>query len=256
MSGGKSRGAAPVATQIIDCRKCPLRPLPIFRAFTETELAFMRSFKSGESRFESGSTVLMQGTHSAHLYTLLSGWALRYKTLPDGRRQILNFALPGDLIGLQSAIMEEMQHSVETLTDCVFCLFPRDRLWDLFKNHPTLAFDVTWLTSREEDLIGEHLTSVGRRHAIERVAFLLLHLYRRAEQVGLAGGDKASFPFTQQHVADALGMSVVHTNKTIRRLVEARLIRWKERQFAILDRARLAEIALYDLDENTKRPLI
>jgi CRP/FNR family transcriptional regulator len=205
---------------------------------------------------EPGTTLYLEGTNSAHLYTLLSGWAFRYKALPDGRRQILNFALPGDFLGLQASVLNEMQHSVETLTTALLCVFPRDKLWTLYTQYPSLAFDLTWLASREEQLLDEHLLNVGRRTALERVAFVLLHLYLRAEAVGLAKGDKIQFPFTQQHLADALGMSLVHTNKTIKRLLDRKIARWKGKQFEIVDRKELEKIAMFALVEKGPRPFI
>src|SRR5262245_39430993 len=198
----------PASGRQVPCEQCPLRPKSVFRNFTDEELAFVSQFKSGEMNAEPGTTLYLEGTNSAHLYTMLSGWAFRYKTLPDGRRQILNFVVPGDLMGLQSAVLNEMQHSVETLTNCVLCIFPRDKLWNLYTSYPALAFDITWLAAREEQMIDEHLLSVGRRTALERMAFVLLHLYFRAEAVGLGKNNKVQFPFTQQHMADTLGMSL------------------------------------------------
>ncbi|TIP57352.1 MAG: Crp/Fnr family transcriptional regulator, partial [Mesorhizobium sp.] len=101
--------------------------------------------------------VLVEGSHSAHLYTVLSGWAFRYKLLPDGRRQILNFSMPGDLIGLQGSLMGEMQHSVEALSPMLLCVFEREQLQELYRNHPGLAYDITWIASREERMLDENL---------------------------------------------------------------------------------------------------
>src|ERR1700730_9768141 len=143
----------PAPGRLVPCERCPLRPLEVFRKFTAEELAFVSAFKSAELAAEPGTTLLMQGANSPHLYTLLSGWAFRYKTLPDGRRQILNFIFPGELVGLQAAVLNEMQHSVETLTNCVLCIFPREKLWTLSTGYPALAFDVTWLASREEHIM-------------------------------------------------------------------------------------------------------
>ena len=92
----KPAASAPVQTP---CTQCPLRKLATFREFSAKEFEFMRSFKSGELRLEAGNTIFVEGTNSPHLYTMLSGWALKYKTLEDGRRQVLNFALPGDFLG-------------------------------------------------------------------------------------------------------------------------------------------------------------
>jgi CRP/FNR family transcriptional regulator len=239
----KQAAVPPPAGRRVPCGKCPLRDNSCLRDFSAKELEFVSEFKSGELHVEAGTGVLLEGTNSAHLYTVLSGWAFRYKSLPDGRRQVLNYALPGDLLGLQGSISDEMQHSVEALTDLTLCVFPREKLWSLYSGYPTLAFDITWLAAREEQILDDHLMSVGRRTSLERVAYLLLHLYVRAEQTGLCKDGAVVFPFTQQHLADTLGLSLVHTNKTLRRLMSSKAVRWKERRFELLDRAELARIA-------------
>ncbi|MGO8655143.1 Crp/Fnr family transcriptional regulator, partial [Rhizobium ruizarguesonis] len=127
------------------CEQCPLRPLPHFREFSRDELEFVSSFKRGELAVDAGSTILVEGAHSAHLFTVLSGWGFRYKMLEDGRRQILNYIMPGDLIGLQGTIAGEMQHSVEALSPVSLCVFERDRLMTLYNKHASLAFDITWI---------------------------------------------------------------------------------------------------------------
>ncbi len=187
-----------------------------FRAFTPEELKFVSSFKRGELVAETGAMILSEGTHSAQLFTVLSGWVFRFKTLEDGRRQILNYSLPGDLIGLQGSIMGEMEHSVEALSPVVMCVFQRDRMQDLFRSQPGLSFDVTWLASREERMLDENLLSLGRRSALERAAYLVAFLYQRAAAVGLTDQKGLLIPITQQHVADTLGLSIVHTNKTLK----------------------------------------
>ena len=188
---------------------------------------------------------------------MLQGWAFRYKMLPDGRRQILNYALPADMVGLQGSLMREMEHSVAALTPLTLCVFPRAKLWELYSKFPSLAFDVTWLAAREEQLIDENLLSIGRRTALERTAYVLLHLFVRAKEVGLANGSNViQFPFTQQHLADTLGMSLVHTNKTLKRLAASNAIRCKDRVFEISDRAALERIAGDDGSQHKARPYI
>lgn len=246
----------PVTTAVrrVPCEACPLRANRYFRDFTAEELKFVSTFKRGELVADAGSMILAEGTHSAQLFTLLSGWAFRYKTLEDGRRQILNFLLPGDLVGLQGSIIGEMEHSVESLSPVVLCVFQRDSLATLFEGYPSLAFDVTWMASREERMLDENLLSLGRRNAMERAAYLIAFLYQRAEKAGMTR--KPVIPITQQHVADTLGLSIVHTNKTLRKLAARQLIRWQGRSCEVLDPAGLAEIAGWDgLGEN-RRPLI
>jgi CRP-like cAMP-binding protein len=259
MSAASAIAAAvpPPSGRKVPCEKCPLRDVHALREFSAKELEFVAEFKSGELNVQAGTNILLQGTNSAHLYTILSGWAFRYKSLPDGRRQILNFALPSDFLGLQGSVNDEMQHSVEALTDVMLCVFPREKLWDLYTSYPTLAFDITWIAAREEQILDEGLTSVGRRTAMERLAYLLLTMFQRAEEVGLTKGNSIQFPFTQQHVADTLGLSLVHTNKTLQRLNATKAMCWKGRRFEILDRNALAKLASYERPEpRARRPFI
>ncbi|MEO8683261.1 MAG: Crp/Fnr family transcriptional regulator [Devosia sp.] len=246
----------PSSGRRVPCEQCPLRAMPHFRAFEVAELKFISSFKTGELMADSGTTIMAEGSHSAHMYTLLSGWAFRYKSLPDGRRQILNYMLPGDLLGLQGTIIGEMEHSVEALSPVVLCVFQRDRLDELFRNHPRLGFDITWLASREERMLDDHLLSLGRRTAMERAAYLIAFLHQRAASVGLDGSTLLHIPITQLHVADTLGLSIVHTNKTLRKLADRKLIRWLDRACEVLDVDGLMELAEWDGLPERKRPLI
>ena len=241
---------------VTSCEQCPLRRRTNLREFTAEELGFVKQFKVDELRVEPGASFLREGAQSEHLYTVLHGWAFRYKMLDDGRRQILNYALPADMLGLQGTLMREMEHSVEALTPLTLCVFPRSKLWDLYSHFPSLAFDITWLAAHEERLIDEYLVSLGRRSAVERTAFLLLHLFMRAEDCGLTKDGAIQFPFTQQHLADTLGMSLVHTNKTLKRLYATNAIRWKGRLFEMRDRAALANLAGDDVTPHRPRPFI
>lgn len=242
--------------RVTPCESCPLRKLTVFRQFEPIELKFVDWFKSGEIVVEEGETILLEGSDNPNLYTVLSGWAFRYKSLSDGRRQILNFALPGDFLGVQATMFGAMQHSVEALSRTVLCVFPRDRLWQLYEKHPALAFDLTWLIARSERMLDDTLLSVGRRSAQERIAFVLLHLFQRARELGMVTGSTARFPFTQQHIADALGLSLVHTNKTLKRLSASGAIRWKDGRFEMLDEMRLIALASHENNPAYKRPFI
>jgi CRP/FNR family transcriptional regulator, anaerobic regulatory protein len=238
------------------CIACPLRKVTVFREFTKSELEFVSKFKDSDLHLKSGETLMMEGQSSQTLYTLLSGWMYRYKDLPDGRRQVLNFVLPGDFVGLQAAVFGEAQHTIECLTDTVLCVFPRTKLWTLYENEPGLGFDVTWLAAREEKMLDDNLLSIGRRSAAERLAFILNHLLRRLRELGLVSGAAFETPFNQQHLADTLGLSLVHTNKTIRKLTQQGLISWKDKTLAVLDEGKLANLAKYDRESKVKRPLI
>jgi CRP-like cAMP-binding protein len=149
-----------------------------------------------------------------------------------------------------------MGHSVETLTDVVLCAFPREKLWTLFERHAGLAFDVTWLAAREEAILGDYLLSVGQRRASERIAFVLLQLFRRARQVGMVRDNTVTFPFTQEHLADTIGFSLVHTNKSLKRLQSAGHFKWLNARFKLLDEEKLEAMASTTPFVETLRPFL
>lgn len=245
----------------VRCSQCPLRRLPLFIPNRTDEIALVQSLKQRELSVGPGELLIQEGQTEASLFTLLTGWAYRFKTLSDGRRQILNFLLPGDFIGVQQKMVAVAAHGVMSLTDAVLCVFQRDALWELHRQSPTMGFNVTWLSAREESLVDEGLLSVGRRSAEGRMSALLILLFNRAAGRQADGGaDGVSFPLTQQHMADALGLSLVHTNKTLRKLAQRGLYRIANGRLHILDAAALMNLAdLYDPISNrtsASRPLV
>ena len=130
-----------------------------------------------------------------------------------------NFLLPGDFIGVQQKMVAVAAHGVMSLTTALLCMFRRDALWEMHRQSPIMGFNVTWLSAREESLVHEGLLSVGRRSAERRISALLVLLFNRAAGRQADGGAAgAPFSLPQQHITDALGLSLVHTNKTLRKL--------------------------------------
>jgi CRP-like cAMP-binding protein len=231
-----SRPIGPARTA---CANCPFRANSSFQDFKADELRFIERFKIGELRLDAGTNILLEGARSPHLYTVLRGWAFRHKSLDDGRRQVLNFALPGDFLGLQMSVLGEMEHTVTSLTETTLCVFDRERLWEVFANYPDLSFSMTWMAAREEQLLDGNLVSLGQRSAKERIAYMVLQLYARAQQVGLAGNQSMETPFNQVHLADALGLTSVHVSRTLKQMEKDQLLAWNRPILRILDKERL-----------------
>ncbi len=238
------------------CNACRLRNTGAFTSLTAAQLKHIEDFRSGTLQVDAGGTLIREHSQSSKLFTLYSGWAFRYKSLSDGRRQILNFLLPGDFIGLQQEFADGAMHGIEAVTDVSLCVFPRDGLWDLFREYPSLGYDVTWLSAREEGFVDDNLLTAGRRNATERVAMLLMHLYRRLERIGLVVDGSVAFPVNQQHIADTLGLSLVHTNKTLRRLHQLGLHEIKDGRLRLLNTKALQRIADYYDVPPRKVPLL
>lgn len=231
----------------VKCEQCSLRDSPVFRPFSPSEFEWVREHKSGELAVAAGSTILLEDTNSPHLFTIYQGWAFRHTALPDGSRQILNYALPGDLLGLQTAMFDKMEHSVDALTDVLLCVFEREQIWKLFNTTPELAFDVTWLAARQERIMDAKLLTVGQRNAKSRVAYIMLHLHARTKRLGLGDEKSCEWPITQEHLADTTGLSKPYLNEVIRALAEEKLARVSDKKLTILDRDGLVELAQYDV---------
>lgn len=240
----------------VSCTNCPLRRCEYFTPMTEEELAYMLTFKIGELAVEPGTTLLMEGSNSPQLFTVLSGMGTRYKMLENGERQVINFLFPGDFTGMQAAIMGEMKHSVEATTQMVLCVFNRADIWNMFKAHPERAYDLTWIAAVEEHFLGEIIATLGQRDAGQRIAWAFLRIHHRLRAVDLGTKKTVPLAFRQQDLADALGLSLVHTNKTISRLRDLGLAQWTNGMLSIPDRQRLAEYAKTEPEPLEKRPLI
>ena len=238
------------------CHACPLREMEIFRARNDAEVSFIQKFKGGEHLAAAGSTVLEEKSRNEKLYTVLSGWVFRYRTLDGGRRQIINFGLPGDFLGLQATLDDPMSHGIEALTEVTLCHFQRGKLWELYTDHPHLAYDMTWLAAQQERSFEEHLMTLGQRTAFERVAYLLWHLFDRARSVGLVTNNSVLLPVRQHHLADTLGLSLVHTNKTLQKIRKDGAIELIDQCLHIIDEQRLIAMGRVDIRFSTTRPLL
>ncbi|MDO9527420.1 MAG: Crp/Fnr family transcriptional regulator [Gemmobacter sp.] len=239
-----------------DCADCPLRKMKLFLPFTPEELEFMRHFKTGEVTVPRGATILSQGERSATLYTVLSGLGTRSVMLEDGRRQVINFAFPGDFLGLQAGIMGEMRHTVNAITPMTLCAFSRDRVWELFQNQPARAYDLTWIAAVEEHFLGETIVTLGQRDATERMAWAYVRIWRRLSAVGLAKNDGVPLPFRQHDLADALGMSLVHTNRVVAALRRAGLATWSNGWLQLHNLAALSALAGIPMEKEEQRPIM
>ena len=241
---------------VTDCLDCPLRCKPLFVPMSDKELAFQRRFKSGENLVSAGAEVMAQGQKSPLLQTVLSGMAVRSVLLEDGRRQVINFVFPGDLLGLQSGLMGESRHSVTAVTDMVLCTFPRGKVWDLYVDQPERAYDLTWIAAVEEHFLGETVATLGLRDAQERVAWALVRIWRRLVALGMESEGSVPFPFRQHDLADALGLSIVHTNRRIVALRNAGLAEITGRRLVVHDLARLSALAHLDRKKDDVRPIL
>jgi CRP-like cAMP-binding protein len=182
---------------------------------------------------KAGTDLLRQGTPTNSVHILLDGWAARYKILEDGSRFIPALAVPGDICDLDALRFDELDYGVTMLSAGTVAALPRQRAEALFATNPATA-DAFWsLALAENSVLTEWAASIGRRSASQRVAHLLCELLVRLTVVGKADGHSYEFPLTQEQIADALGLTTVHTNRTLQSLRSMDLVTVQHRRVTI-----------------------
>jgi CRP-like cAMP-binding protein len=222
------------------------RKLRMFTDLSQREIAWLDSAMTDMKTIGPETELVRPESVGNQVYVLQAGWAYRYKTLPDGRRQVLNFVLPGDFIGMRAHFFGIADHSIVTLTDATISTFSAFDIANLFQDFPKLAAAITWSAAREEAMLAEHVVRLGRRSAFERTAHLLLELLNRLQAVAITQGQSYAFPITQQLLADTLGLSVVHINRTLRKLRVRGLIEIEGGRIVIKDIPEMERIAAFD----------
>ncbi len=231
----------------VDCFKCAARGNGLCTEMTAADLAKIKRFKLGDRRIVAGKDIFGPGTPSDAIYNLVEGWAFRYSLLEDGRRQILDFVLPGAVLGFHPAKGARATYGVQALTDAVVCAIPTKNLVRLSHEIPETGLRLAWLTARDRSLAYDHLTSIGRQSARERVAHLILELFirYRAQWPGHRA-EEMHLPLTQEHVGDATGLTSVHVNRVLQDLRKEGVLEFHYRRLRVLNPDRLVEIAEID----------
>jgi CRP-like cAMP-binding protein len=190
--------------------------------------------------------IITEGRSYGSLFIIMEGNAIRYRILHDGRRQIVNIVLPGDIVGALGNFMESSLYSTKALTEVVVATVPFTKINALSETHPRLVTKIFWSFSCESTIYAEHLVDLGRRSALERVAHFLLELLTRLKTVGLADEQSFKIPLTQELIADALGLSIPHVNRVLRRLREDNLVVVEDQRVTVKDIESLSELADFE----------
>ncbi len=180
-----------------------------------------------------------------HVHVLEDGFACRYRDLPDGRRQILSLLIPGDIIDLRQFVLGGAQPQLAALSPLSMSAIPNTNLLKLLETSPRATRALWSTTLVEESICREWLVSIGKRSALERVAHLLCEIYLRLAAVGRIEGPRFSLPLTQSELADVLGLSTVHVNRTLQELRKSELIAFQSGIVEMFDFDTLARLGLF-----------
>lgn len=213
---------------------------PDDRALLDGVLTDIRSIRARRD-------IIREGDSPDHVHLVMEGWACRYKILDDGARQITAFLIPGDFCDTHITLFAHMDHSIGAITDSKVAFISRATMAEL-TDRPAIARAFWWGSLVDEAVLRAWIVNLGRREALDRVAHLICELHARLRHVGLIDEGSFEMPLTQEEIGDALGLTSVHVNRTMRRLHEAGLMTVKHRRLVIHDVAALHKLAGFNPD--------
>jgi CRP-like cAMP-binding protein len=233
----------------MDVRKAAavlIRKLDSITRLSEEEKAALSALPIKVRQVPADEIVVREGDRPSECCLVVEGFTCRFKLTGEGKRQIHAFHTPGDIPDLQSLHLRTMDHSLGTLTPCTLGFISHQDLRPLCRAHPAIS-DALWRdTLIDAAIFREWMTSIGRRDAKQRIAHVLCELLLRLDAVGLVQNNRFAFPITQAELADALGLSTVHVNRTLQELRGEGLITVREGAVEVLDRDGLEAAGDFD----------
>jgi CRP-like cAMP-binding protein len=210
------------------------------------DLDCLAKIVAGEHTVKKRKDLIVDGDPYRSLCFVKDGYAIRYKLLRNGRRQILNVILPGDVIGFPVSFFDRSIYSVVATSDLTYNDCSLDSYVQLCFRVPKFGLALTWLVAQEAAIYAEHIVNLGRRTPIERLAHFLLEVHARLLAVGRAQAMNFDLPFSQEIIADVLGLSVPHLNRVMQQLRADKLIASRLRVVNVVDETGLRKLAHYD----------
>ena len=223
-----------------------IRKLEHFTKLSEADRAALQTLAERRREVGPREDIIREGDDPSHVNLILDGWACRYKQLEDGRRQIISFFLPGDLCDPHVYVLRRMDHSIGTLTPVTLAEISRHALDDVTARHPRITQALWCETLVTAAVQREWTVNLGQREAAERLGHLFCELFLRLRSVGLTEANSCPLPITQTDLADAMGVSSVHINRSLQALRGAGLLELKSRQLTIPDLRALQEASLFN----------
>ena len=208
-------------------------------ALTNEDLNSLWRLIEAEITVKKRRDLVVDGYEYRKLCFVEEGFAARYKLLRNGKRQIINFVLPGDVVGLSGSFLQTARYSVIAVTELKLQVCSTNAFVQLCYKRPQFGLALSWFAVQEAIICAEHTINTGRRTPAERLAHLLLELHSRLAAVGLASDDDFFLPLSQEIMSDALGLSVPHLNRTLATLRTEGLIAMEGQHVELIDRQAL-----------------
>lgn len=199
-------------------RSCLIAKLGYYIMLSDTERDLIQRLEETERRCDHSDVIWRQNEEVTSMFVVKSGWMYAYAILPDGRRQVLDIYCPGDILGLRDIAFDYSVNAVAAACDAVLCPFPKSAMDDVFTESPRLATLLYSLGMLENIVVIDRLKTIARQDARERLCYFFLQLYSRLSITNPGMTTRFNLPLTQELIGDALGLSQVHVNRTVRQL--------------------------------------
>lgn len=210
------------------------------------ELARLQEVIVRERSFGVGEDIVLEGSRPNYSTLMLEGLSARYKHMADGSRQITSLQVPGDFVDLHAFLLRKLDHGIVALSPCRVAFAEHTDLRNITETMPHLT-RLLWLNTLVDAAINrEWISSMGRRSKRAHIAHLICELYVRLKTVGRVDVWSFQLSLTQAELADVIGISLVHVNKTLQALKRENVFYWENRTLTIIDWERLKHIAEFD----------
>lgn len=240
----------PVENHQTDCCECSVRRLALFHGVDIKDLTWTQSYRSNQYTIQARKDVYREAEICDYMFTLYHGWIAMFKTLGNGKRQILRIALPGDMLGFQSHMGAPMTHTAMSLTDSVLCAFPRNTVPDLLRKNLSVAKRLMELNARDMSICQNRLLTIGQQSALERIAFFCSELFYRVKNIyNNKDNLEIFFPLSQEDIGDATGLTKIHVNRTLKALREKGLLEISAKTLIIHDLEGLCQLGGFDPED-------
>jgi CRP-like cAMP-binding protein len=223
-----------------------IRKLDQWNRLSEDDKAAILQLPYIERTLDPDQYIVWDGDKPANSCIIVSGYAFRHKLVGDGGRQIYSIHMAGDLVDLQNALLRTADHNVQSMTRCHVLMIPIEAIRKLAVNRPTVGMAMWYETLVDASIFREWITNVGRRDARSRIAHILCEFALRMEAAGLGDRGERALPMTQEQLADAVSLTPIHVNRTLKSLEEDGLIVRQKRAILLPDWQALADVGGFD----------
>ncbi len=225
---------------------CMVEKFKFYIDLNEEEIELLLSLEETKENYRAGQIIAKQGDEIEKIYIVSKGWAYISTQLDQNIRSIFDVKMNGDFSGISEVSFDKHLYNFIALTDMVVCPFPKEHLDKLFQSKPKLGHAFYAVLSREQAILYERIASLGRRTALEKIAHFIIELSVRKNIIGNSVKNEFSFPITQESIADLLGMSTIHVNRSMNELKRHNYIRYDRTKIRILDYDRLLNLANFN----------